>query len=433
MSSLNPVSIGMQVREPLASYHGISGKALATRAVELLDAVGISSPRPGCARFHTSSPVDAPARRRRDGHLGATAALARGRADDEPRPDDPGPVPSVAQGSPGASSARDDLRHAQSGHRREDVRSRRGDVRGAHRGGGTGRDDLQRAGTRTRAPCSRRCRGSAPGRSGSPRSKASRPIWRRCRRLRVRAALRSRDGALSRGGAAEFTLGVAHASRCWLDGAGMSAALLEADALTKHFPVRRGLLGRTAGLVRAVDLALFTIEAGKTLGLVGESPRQDDDLLDDPQRRGADAGGDPLDGALLSELDREPLSPGGPGRVSRPVWLARPAHAGRDRRRAADHQRAAGGIGAGRRVLEPSTWSGWSARPSSSHEFSGGQRQRIAIARALALAQARRPRRAGVARSTSRSAPRSSIYRICSGGSASPICSSRTTWQRWRT
>ena len=42
MSSLNPVfSIGMQVREPLASYHGISGKALARRAVELLAAVGI--------------------------------------------------------------------------------------------------------------------------------------------------------------------------------------------------------------------------------------------------------------------------------------------------------------------------------------------------------------------------------------------------------
>ena len=45
MSSLNPVfSIGMQIREPLSSYHGISGKALATRAIELLASVGISSP-----------------------------------------------------------------------------------------------------------------------------------------------------------------------------------------------------------------------------------------------------------------------------------------------------------------------------------------------------------------------------------------------------
>src|SRR5207245_2061061 len=45
MSSLNPVfSIGMQVREPLSSYHALSGRALASRAVELLASVGISSP-----------------------------------------------------------------------------------------------------------------------------------------------------------------------------------------------------------------------------------------------------------------------------------------------------------------------------------------------------------------------------------------------------
>ena len=51
----------------------------------------------------------------------------------------------------------------------------------------------------------------------------------------------------------------------------MSGALLEAEALTKHFPVRRGLLGRAGGVVRAVDSISFTIEAGRTLGLVGES------------------------------------------------------------------------------------------------------------------------------------------------------------------
>ncbi len=137
---------------------------------------------------------DAPARRRRDGHLGAAAAPDRGRADHEPRPDDPGPVPSAAQGSPGAPSARDDLRHAQSGHRREDVRSRRGDVRGAHRGGGAGGDDLRRAPPPLHAGPARV--GAAARRrrpSGSPRSKASRPIWPRCRR-----AARSRRAALTR-------------------------------------------------------------------------------------------------------------------------------------------------------------------------------------------------------------------------------------------
>src|SRR5262249_47437240 len=40
---------------------------------------------------------------------------------------------------------------------------------------------------------------------------------------------------------------------------------------TKHFPVRRGALGRVIGLVRAVDAVSFRIEPGMTLGLVGES------------------------------------------------------------------------------------------------------------------------------------------------------------------
>ncbi len=45
MSSLNPVfSIGMQVREPVALYHGLRGGALAARAAELLAAVRIPSP-----------------------------------------------------------------------------------------------------------------------------------------------------------------------------------------------------------------------------------------------------------------------------------------------------------------------------------------------------------------------------------------------------
>jgi oligopeptide/dipeptide ABC transporter ATP-binding protein len=45
MSSLNPVfSIGRQVREPVAMYHGLRGQALAERAAELLAAVRIPSP-----------------------------------------------------------------------------------------------------------------------------------------------------------------------------------------------------------------------------------------------------------------------------------------------------------------------------------------------------------------------------------------------------
>lgn len=47
--------------------------------------------------------------------------------------------------------------------------------------------------------------------------------------------------------------------------------LLEVDGLCTWFQVRRGLLGRTRGVVRAVDEVSFQVAAGETLGLVGES------------------------------------------------------------------------------------------------------------------------------------------------------------------
>ena len=47
--------------------------------------------------------------------------------------------------------------------------------------------------------------------------------------------------------------------------------LLEVAGLETHFPIRRGLLRRQVGTVRAVDGVSFTIARGQTLGLVGES------------------------------------------------------------------------------------------------------------------------------------------------------------------
>jgi peptide/nickel transport system ATP-binding protein len=47
--------------------------------------------------------------------------------------------------------------------------------------------------------------------------------------------------------------------------------LIEVRNVKKHFPIKRGLLKRTVGYVRAVDDVSFIILTGETLGLVGES------------------------------------------------------------------------------------------------------------------------------------------------------------------
>ena len=50
-----------------------------------------------------------------------------------------------------------------------------------------------------------------------------------------------------------------------------SAPLLDVRDLRTWFPIRRGVLSRTVGHVKAVDGVFFTVTEGKTLGLVGES------------------------------------------------------------------------------------------------------------------------------------------------------------------
>jgi oligopeptide/dipeptide ABC transporter ATP-binding protein len=50
-----------------------------------------------------------------------------------------------------------------------------------------------------------------------------------------------------------------------------TTTVLDVRNLRKFYPIHRGLLGRVAGHVRAVDDVSFTIERGETLSLVGES------------------------------------------------------------------------------------------------------------------------------------------------------------------
>ena len=47
--------------------------------------------------------------------------------------------------------------------------------------------------------------------------------------------------------------------------------LVEVQDLKVHFPIRKGILSRSGGLVLAVDGVSFTLNEGETLGIVGES------------------------------------------------------------------------------------------------------------------------------------------------------------------
>jgi len=55
------------------------------------------------------------------------------------------------------------------------------------------------------------------------------------------------------------------------DRGGKAQPLLTVEGLTKHFPVRGGVLNRRIATVQAVDDVSFSVRKGETLGIVGES------------------------------------------------------------------------------------------------------------------------------------------------------------------
>jgi oligopeptide transport system ATP-binding protein len=195
--------------------------------------------------------------------------------------------------------------------------------------------------------------------------------------------------------------------------------ILIVENLVKHYPIRKGVVPRTVGFVRAVDGVSFSIPRGKTLGLVGESGcgkttagRTILRLLEPTSGRVTFDGHDvfSLGGAELRKLRRQmqiifqdPYGSLNP-RMTVGAMLEEPilVHGigSEDEREAAPGESrnlpnliqpkttlTPARRRARQRVAELLTLVGLSPEHASRypHEFSGGQRQRIGIARALAL------------------------------------------------
>ena len=168
--------------------------------------------------------------------------------------------------------------------------------------------------------------------------------------------------------------------------------ILEATDLKVWFPIRRGVLRRTVGHVKAVDGIDLTLRPGETLGVVGESGSGKSTLAQALLRLVPSTGtirfrGEAIDGRKGNELMalrrhlqvvfQDPYGSLSPRRtVGQIVAEGLEAH-GLEPDAAARDSRVADVL---ERVGLPRE-----ARHLYPHEFSGGQRQRIAVARALIL------------------------------------------------
>ena len=172
----------------------------------------------------------------------------------------------------------------------------------------------------------------------------------------------------------------------------MTQPVIEVADLKKHFPIRRGLLRGVTGQVRAVDGVSFSIGAGETLGLVGESGCGKSTVGRAVLRLIEPSGGTiSLRGQDITHLHKRALRP---LRRRMQIVFQDPFSSLNPRKRAADivgEPLRVHGVGgrAERHDRVAELFERVGLRPQQMrlfpHEFSGGQRQRISIARALAL------------------------------------------------
>jgi peptide/nickel transport system ATP-binding protein len=169
--------------------------------------------------------------------------------------------------------------------------------------------------------------------------------------------------------------------------------LLEVKDLKVYFPIRRGVLRRTVGYVKAVDGVTLAVPEGRTLALVGESGSGKTTVGKAILQLIRPTGGSVrYEGAELTRLARPALKR---YRAAMQIVFQDPYASLNPRMRVADilaEGMRSLGVGASeaerwRRIDALLEQVGLPAAAKSryAHEFSGGQRQRIAIARALAV------------------------------------------------